>query len=53
MLLQSVNHFPKFTKHFLLNGNHFPIDYYFLPHQTLENIEIIFQKLFYAETNEA
>jgi hypothetical protein len=42
--------FPKFTKHFLSNRNHFPVDYYFRPYQTPENAEIIFQKSFYTET---
>jgi hypothetical protein len=53
MLLKSVNHFSKFTKHFLSNGNHFTVDYYFFPHQTPEDAEIIFQKPFYAKTNGA
>jgi hypothetical protein len=53
MLLKSVNHFPKFTKHFLSNRNHFLVDYYFCPYQTAENAKIIFQKSFYAETNGA
>jgi hypothetical protein len=39
--------------HFWSNRNHFPVDYYFRPHQTPENAEIIFQKSFYAETNGA
>jgi transposase len=52
-LLKSLNHFSKFTKHFLSNGNHFPIDYYFPFHQTPKNAKIIFQKLFYAKTNRA
>jgi hypothetical protein len=52
-LLKSVNHFPKFTKHFLSNRNHFSVDYYFRPYQTPENAEIIFQKSFYVETNGA
>jgi hypothetical protein len=51
--LKSVNHFPKFTKHFLSNENHFLVGHYFRPYQTSENAEIIFQKLFYAETNRA
>jgi len=53
MLLKSVNHFPKFTKHFLSNENHFSVDHYFRPYQTPKNAEIIFQKPFYAETNGA
>jgi hypothetical protein len=53
MLLKSVNHFSKFTKHFWSNRNHFPVNYYFRPYQTPENAEIIFQKSFYAETNRA
>jgi hypothetical protein len=52
-LLKSVNHFPKFTKYFWSNINHFPVDYYFRPYQTPKNAEIIFQKSFYAETNGA
>jgi hypothetical protein len=52
-LFKSVNHFPKFTKGFRSNRNHFPVDYYFRPYQTSENAEIIFQKSFYAETNGA
>jgi hypothetical protein len=52
-LLKSVNHFPKFIKHFLSNGNHFSVDHYFRPYQTPENTKTIFQKLFYAETNGA
>jgi len=47
-----VNHFSKFTKHFLSNENHFSVNYYFRPHQTLKNAKIIFQKLFHTETNE-
>lgn len=46
------SHFLKFTKFFWSNGNHFSIDYYFRPLQTLENAKIIFQKPFYIETNE-
>jgi hypothetical protein len=49
--LKNINDFSKFTKHFLSNKNHFSIGYYFCPHQTPENIKIIFQKLFYSETN--
>jgi hypothetical protein len=51
--MKSVNHFPKFFKHFLSNENYFPVDYYFYFYQTLKNVEIIFQKSFYAETNGA
>jgi hypothetical protein len=53
MLLKSVNHFSKFTKYFWSNKNYFPIDYYFCPYQRPKNVEIIFQKSFNAETNEA
>jgi len=53
MLLKSVNHFSKFIKHFLSNRNHFSVDHYFRPYLTPENIETIFQKSFYAETNGA
>jgi len=28
---KSVNHFPKFIKHFWSNGNHFSVDHYFRP----------------------
>jgi hypothetical protein len=52
MLLKNVNHFLKFTKHFWSNRNHFPVDYYFRPYQTPKYAEIIFQKSFYAETND-
>jgi hypothetical protein len=44
--------FLKFTKHFLSNGNHFSVDYYFCSHQIPKNT-IIFQKSFYAKTNRA
>jgi hypothetical protein len=37
-----IDHFPKFTKHFWSNRNHFPVDYYFRPYQTPKNAEIIF-----------
>jgi hypothetical protein len=37
----------------LSNGNHFPVDHYFRPYQTPKNTETIFQKSFYAVTNEA
>jgi hypothetical protein len=53
MLLKSVNHFLKFTNHFWLNGNHFPVGHYFRLYQTPKNVEIIFQKPFYVETNKA
>jgi hypothetical protein len=51
MLLKSLNHFSKFTKHFWSNRNYFPVDYYFHPYQIPKNTEIIFQKSFYAEAN--
>jgi hypothetical protein len=44
MLLKIVNHFPKFTKHFLSNKNHFSANYYFRPYQTLKNVEIILRR---------
>jgi hypothetical protein len=50
---KSLNHFPKFTKSFRSNRNHFSVDYYFRPYQIPKNVEIIFQKSFYAETNKA
>jgi len=34
-------HFLKFIKHFWSNRNHFSVDYYFRPYQTLENAKII------------
>jgi len=37
----------------LSNINHFSVDHYFSPYQIPKNVEIIFQKLFYAETNGA
>jgi hypothetical protein len=49
---KSRNRFPKIKEAFTVKLKMISVDHYFHPYQTLENVENIFQKIFYIETNE-
>jgi hypothetical protein len=53
MVFKTVNRFPKIKEAFTVKLKMIFVDYYFCPHQTPDNAEIIFYKTFYAETNGA
>jgi hypothetical protein len=48
----TINRFPKIKEAFTVKLKMISVNHYFLPHQTPENVKIIFQKTFYAEQTE-
>jgi len=50
-VLKIVNRFPKIKETFTVKSKMIFVDHYFRPYQTSKNVEIIFQKSFYSETN--
>jgi hypothetical protein len=52
-VFKTLNRFSKIEEIFTVKLKIIFIDHYFCPHQTPKNAKNIFQKTFYAETNEA